>query len=274
MLRYKMLKYSLPVILFSVIAFLYSACQNPAGAELSQEGTTEEESSDTEYPGVIEDTSYEQDFTGTDGESLVDYGFLGIQNLALNDGGYLETSAPDAENNLASAYSPDFGLIDRNANGGVVVQWSLQFPTEDDGLWKENNRTVLALADSDGNLLYKVLYQPNQPPDIGNWDLQFKASGAGGSLSAITGQVPPHGIGADWVNLKMEIYPTAAAGGSGQIKVFIDFADGNGYVLYIDEVDESHSVFSKLYIQYETGIDGGGKNYFIYIGSMSITPLI
>ncbi len=265
-----MLKCSLSVVLFSVIAFLYSACQNPAGAELNQEATTEEASADPEYPGAITDTSYEQDFPGTGGESLADYGFTEIQSIALNAGGYLETSGPGGPDNLASAYSPDFGLIDRNANGGVVVQWSLQFPTEDNGLWKENNKVWLSLADSDGGLLYRVLYKPNQSPDIGSWDLELK--GGGPPVREITAQVPPHGIGADWVNFKIEIYPTAAAGGSGKIKVFFDSAEGNGYVLYIDEVNENYSQFSKLYIQYETGTDS--YNYFVYIGSLSIKPLI
>ena len=236
------------LILIGTATILTLGCSNPAGSSAGGTGT----------PGTPPPSSFTMDLTDEtgsvpEGAALEDYGFDGVAYVFINAEGDIESTGPGGWEALPTFTTPDF-LIDRNDENGVEVTWAARYPETSGVRWKENNKTWIRLLDEQGNTILETLYKPNgSSSEAHSWDLSL--SDQSGTLeTATTGLVTGDSSStpandAEWIDFRLVIEPTVAAGGSGSISLYFNGEE----TPRISRLWEAATQFHGLHFEYKTG---------------------
>jgi hypothetical protein len=235
---------------------------------------------------------YFPDFTAVPGGTPADYGFAGDgvsanDHFAVTPQGHISTE-PSPGGWSSSMFSPDLGRKDRTLDGGLAIEWRINYPAPNNGSvtnYMENNKFYLSLVGENDVKEYQLMFKPHisaaaaHVPDLelkkyglnpatGAWEL------ASPSLALVnTGTIVPHnqtdagGNPAGWVTFRMEL-------ASAYIRVLMDGDDRDGVTLAerMNVPDASFTSFRKLHFQYKTDTNQT-LNYWIYLDGVSVAPL-
>lgn len=206
---------------FAAFALFVAGCSNPALSTPADDGGRNGEPQGA--PGAEPEqanVAFTMDLSGIpSGDDLINHEFSGDTTLfAVDADGMLETTN---DGSWATLEFPRVGLFDRNQDGGVVVDWSISFPSYDGGRWKEKNKHRLTLLDDEGLTVFQVEYKPNSASQMSNDNIILSDS-SGALASANSGTVPPFGSDAADISFRLVITPTTESGGDGSVELFYD----------------------------------------------------
>jgi hypothetical protein len=252
------------IVALIVGGFILLGCSNPAsfdpkpGTPLPTEFTVPDFSG-VEDGTLLSELGYEVVSSDTPGGNPLD-----VPGFVVN-GEVIESDSDDLAGWFDFA-TPEFE-IDRNENGGVIVEWEVRYPESIPSGNSERAKFYLRLTDSEGTNLYRFLFKPYVGADQTNFNLELAKDSTDPETSLqqvrsrdIDPSYTPTGPSAPWINFKFKLEA------SGEITLLID-----DVVFMSGVTDSNHSLFSKVKFTYRTTNDA--KNYTIQIRNLSVLPL-
>ncbi|HKP98029.1 MAG TPA: fibronectin type III domain-containing protein [Fibrobacteria bacterium] len=181
--------------------------------------------------------------------------------------GYMQTTSTGGGGAVSEAITRDFDFVADRNKIGTTLSWSMYAPVGTSV--KETNLLAVSLLNSSNYFLYTLCYWPTglyDPWSGKDFELSKNNSTTTVVLaSALSNKDTPTDR---YINFKMHINKTTAAGGNGLIKVYYDLADGAGFRELISFKDEEHTKFSRAYFAYLTGT--GADKTVINIDNIAI----
>jgi len=210
------------------------------------------------------------------------YGFTDI-NYWQHSGdkrGYMISTSPGGWDRRSEVYTPIFKINNRN---NLSVEWEIQLPYqtssyEDKGedksqSWKNQNKVMVSLCDSENNHLYTLFFKPNQKSNgVNSFDIKLIKNES--FVEEVLEEVRTETITptSTWLRFKIEFFPMTSKKGSAEIKVSYDAGNGH-YVEYLAVEDNSYKFFNKLCFRYKTA-SSGKNNFHIYVDNIKVSEKI